>query len=245
MKTSIPLYHQLKQKLLEDLQSNKWAPGEPIPSETVLAKEHGVSRITVRQAVGDLVSLGYLIRRQGIGTFVAKREFFSAGSRLQGFAEELRLRGHEVFLKVKRIDSLGCPTKVADELKVAPGTAVVRILRVAAIGGCPVFRETSYLILPSNATLEELVKQSEFNGFIYGFLEQHGVKITFGSQRVSATKANYEDTQDLMMPIDEPVLFIRRVTSDETGMPVEFSEVRYPATRYEYFVSLSRGKDNG
>jgi len=70
MKGSIPLYHHLKNTLLAQIQSEKWESGELIPSEMELVRQFGVSRITVRQAIGDLVSTGYLVRQQGRGTFV-------------------------------------------------------------------------------------------------------------------------------------------------------------------------------
>ncbi|MDQ0190711.1 GntR family transcriptional regulator [Alicyclobacillus cycloheptanicus] len=242
MRTGVPLYHQLKNNLLRDLQANRWRPGERIPSEAELAHEHAVSRITVRQAIRDLVDVGYLVRHQGKGTFVAERKRSPAASKLQGFAEELRIAGHDVDLNITRIEQMGCPDRVAAALQVPGGTEVTRISRIASVEEVPIFRETSYLLLPQNSTFEELTRHSQFYNHIYGFFEQHGVKITFGSQDISATKATYEDTKELHIALDEPILMIQRVTSDDAGIPVEFSEVRYPSSRYKYRVHLARGQ---
>lgn len=240
MKTSVPLYHQLKATMLSDIQNEKWRVGQKIPSEASLSKEMGVSRITVRQAIGELVSLGYLVRHQGKGTFVAKRTRSFAASRLHGFAEELRARGYEVQIDVKSLERIIPPKEVIQSLELAANQEVIWIYRLAIVGRKTVFRENSYLVIPPHATLEELTRQSGLYNHVYGFFEHYGVRIAYGQQNVSATKPNEDDVQEFKMLRDEPILMIRRVTSDDTGTPVEFSEVRYPSGRYQFEVSLSR-----
>ena len=240
LKTSVPLYHHLKMRLLNSIQEERWQAGELIPSEAELAREMGVSRITVRRAIGDLVSMGYLVRQQGKGTFVALRGDALAASRLQGFAEELRFKGHELEMIVKRIEVVDCPDSIAKRLCISPGTAVIEVCRLASIQTIPIFREVSFIVPPPQATLEDMIRQSHFVNHIYGFFEQCGVRIAFGKQRISAARTVPADVSELQMPADEPVLSILRVTSDETGSPVEFSEVRYPSSRYQYEVNLSR-----
>jgi GntR family transcriptional regulator len=240
VKTSVPLYQHLKAQILQDIQAGKWSPGEQIPSEAELAQDMGVSRITVRQAVGDLVSLGYLSRRQGKGTFLVDRRVSFAASKLHGFAEELRARGYPVAIHVKGICTMTCPKMVASFLNTTQNKKVIQIRRTAVTGNEPIFRETSYLIPPPQADIETLVQQGEEYNHVYGFFDRYGVKISFGNQQISAVKAVYEDTQELAIRIDEPVLQIRRVTSDQTGTPVEFSEVRYAASRYYFEVNLTR-----
>ena len=68
--TSVPLYRQLKDKILSDISSGKLAEGEKIPTEIELSELYNISRITVRNAVKELVAEGYLVKKQGKGTFV-------------------------------------------------------------------------------------------------------------------------------------------------------------------------------
>ena len=68
--SSIPLYCQLKQHLLDEIESGGWKPGELIPGDVELQRLYGVSRTTVRQALGELSSEGRVIRSRGRGTFV-------------------------------------------------------------------------------------------------------------------------------------------------------------------------------
>ncbi|HPY97472.1 MAG TPA: GntR family transcriptional regulator [Clostridia bacterium] len=69
--SSTPLYYQLKEVLIKAINNGKYAPGEAIPSENELADQYSLSRPTVRQALGELVKMGYLIKIKGKGTFVA------------------------------------------------------------------------------------------------------------------------------------------------------------------------------
>ena len=65
------LHHQLKREFYEKIANKEWLPGQLIPSEKELCEEYGVSRITVREALRELVQANYLVRKQGKGTFVA------------------------------------------------------------------------------------------------------------------------------------------------------------------------------
>jgi GntR family transcriptional regulator len=67
----IPLYYQIKAWLMDSMARGELLQGDPIPSEDTIARESGVSRMTVRQAVNDLRIEGYVIRAKGRGTFVA------------------------------------------------------------------------------------------------------------------------------------------------------------------------------
>ncbi|WP_067929684.1 GntR family transcriptional regulator [Alicyclobacillus shizuokensis] len=241
MKTGVPLYQHLKAEILRDIQAGRWRPGDQIPSETELAQEMGVSRITVRQAIADLVSLGYLAKRQGKGTFLLRHKESLTASKFRGFAEELRARGWQVRMDVRGVRMMTTyPQIVADHLRVQEPAQVIQIRRIAWVENEPVFRETSYLIPPPGAALDELQQHVDAYNHVYGFFEQHGVRISFGSQQISATRSVYEDMLELGIRSDEPILMIRRVTSDQTGTPVEFSEVRYASSRYQFEVNLVR-----
>lgn len=226
---------------MQQIQDGKWAPGEIIPSEPELARQYNVSRTTVRQAVGDVVSSGYLVRQQGKGTFVAKRNKTMASSPLYGFAEELRQRGNEITVKVRSIEVMPCPAGVAEQLDIT-SNLVIYVSRTAHLGNTCMFHESSYLIPPTSVSPHDLIQNKQPWDHIYGFFEQHGVKIGLARQTVRAEIATTEDTEVLNVSSSEPVLVIRRVTQDITGTPVEFSEVRYPSSLYEYEINLHRAE---
>lgn len=237
MRTSIPLYHHLKNELIRQVEDGAWQPGELIPSELELARKHDVSRTTVRQAVGDLVSMGYLVRQQGKGTFVASQTKSLAISTLYGFAEELLQKGHSIEVHVHEIQFVDCPEVVAEALDVNQ-RQVIRIYRTGTVDGACVFHDTSYLLPPANFTEREL-HEEQFE-HVYGFFERHGVKIGSGKQAIAVEPATGQDRKVLTLAVGEPVLAVRRITRDVTGLAVEFSEVRYRASFYAFEVNLHR-----
>lgn len=104
--SAVPLYEQLKMALRERLESQIFAPGERMPSEAELCDKYGVSRITVRRAVEELVEEGYLERRQGKGTFVAQSRSMVAvmsldGSASEGFSDRYKSRQSSVIISKK------------------------------------------------------------------------------------------------------------------------------------------------
>src|SRR5262249_26473857 len=86
----VPLYHQLRCVLADAIESGQWKSGEQLPTEDQLAANFGVSKITVRQALQELASAGYVRREQGRGTFVAKATLDQGPRELTSFTEEMK-----------------------------------------------------------------------------------------------------------------------------------------------------------
>ena len=86
----VPLYHQLKTVLLENLRSGEWKPNQQLPTEDELGSRFGVSKATVRQALRDLAQAGLVRREQGRGTFVADQKVQFGPRHLTSFTEEMR-----------------------------------------------------------------------------------------------------------------------------------------------------------
>ena len=85
----IPLYYQIKSDLRTQIEGGHLKPGDKLPSETELATLYNVSRMTLRQAITDLVEEGKLHRRRGVGTFVRHPRLVREHGSLVGFSEAL------------------------------------------------------------------------------------------------------------------------------------------------------------
>jgi len=242
LKTSIPLYHQLKSEILKLLQAGTWAAETLIPSELELANQYKVSRTTVRQAIGDLVSMGYLTRQQGKGTFVTKQVRAISASVLYGFVEELRQRvSGEVVVQVHSVELQSPSEDIARHLELPLGYKVIVMKRSASVQHEVWFVETSYIVPPSLLnTTEALVHEKTNFDSVYGWLEQLGVRIAVGKQWIRSEIATEDDAHNLHVPCGSPILVVTRVTQDISGSPVEYAEVRYAAERYAFEVKLVR-----
>ena len=102
----MPLYIQLQDTIIKKIEQKKYLPGEGIPSERKMAEMYGVNRMTVKRAIEKLVEEGYLIRKPGSGTFVAKRDSIKIDLESAnetgntGISAILRKGGIKVFNKV-------------------------------------------------------------------------------------------------------------------------------------------------
>ena len=89
----LPLYHQLKTVILREIEAGRWQPDAQLPTEDELARTFRVSKITVRQALRDLATEGYIRREQGRGTFVERRRLQQGPRELTSFTSEMRSHG--------------------------------------------------------------------------------------------------------------------------------------------------------
>lgn len=91
---ALPIFQQIKDYLLAEIHAGNWKEGDAIPSEQVLAKQFGVSRMTVNRAVRELTAEQVLTRIQGSGTYVAQHKYQATLVEIKSIAEEVRSRGH-------------------------------------------------------------------------------------------------------------------------------------------------------
>src|SRR5271169_1684017 len=138
----LPLYHQLKERLVQKIGSGVWAPETRLPSERELCDLFGISRITVRQALDQLVAEGRLVRSHGRGTFVALTPVRKHLLPLEGFSEDMTARGLKPGARVVRFEPVPAPGPVARELQIAPGQQVIVLKRLRLADGSPMAVET-------------------------------------------------------------------------------------------------------
>ena len=144
--------HQQLRRILLDLATTRLAPGAAIPSERQLIAEYGVSRITVREALGQLVNEGYLERVRGKGTFVAHRPVQST-LHLASFTEEMRAMGHVpttvVLVREERVP----PSDTAAALRLGEHDTAYHLKRLRMADGAPVSIDDAWLAADDVATL--------------------------------------------------------------------------------------------
>ena len=111
-----PLYVQLMEELETSIRNGVYKPGDKIMTEAEMAKEYGVSLITVRKAVGSLMEKGLVVRKQGKGTFVTKPKYSRNMKKLQSFTEMCEQMGVKPGAQVLENRLIMADKKVADRL---------------------------------------------------------------------------------------------------------------------------------
>jgi GntR family transcriptional regulator len=226
-----PLYLQLARSLREHISSGGIDPGSALPSERDLSEMAGLSRVTVRKGIEQLIEEGVLIRRQGSGTFVARR-IEAPGAKLSSFSDDTRSRGEDPGV-VWIYKSYAQPTEEeAAALDVSLTAKVARLGRVRLAGGEPLAIEHAVIPAIFMPDLESL------GDSLYQALEKHGFRPTSGTQRVRASLATPTEAGILSVAQNSEVLRIDRRTRVPDGRIVEFTRSVYRGDRYEFVTEL-------
>ncbi|MBA3413717.1 MAG: GntR family transcriptional regulator, partial [Chloroflexia bacterium] len=134
--TSTPLYLQLKEAIAAGIREGRLRPGERIGSEAELERSHGVSRITVRQAITALVQEGELYRVPGKGTYVAAPKVAPLAA-FTSFSENMRAQGLTPSYRLIEATSVEPSATVRGELRLGEHERVLRIERLLLADGVP------------------------------------------------------------------------------------------------------------
>jgi GntR family transcriptional regulator len=230
---AVPKHEQLRRILL-DLATTRLQPGSAIPSERALIAEYGVSRITVREALGQLVNEGYLTRVRGKGTFVAHRPVQST-LHLASFTEEMRAMGHVpttvVLVREERIP----PADTAAALHLDPEDTAYHLKRLRLADGAPVSIDDAWL---SRAAFPGLLEH-DLAGSVYSLAaERYGTPIDRAQQTVAADPAADDVATLLGTRTGAPVLVFDRV-SFSGDVPVEHTRSWYRSDRYRVQMEVA------
>jgi GntR family transcriptional regulator len=213
-----PRYLQVREQLLDRIQSGAWAPGQLIPSEIDIAKQFGVSQGTARMAVTALVAENIVTRQQGLGTFVYEHTR----------DEELERFGR-VFSGRECIDAdsrswqpvlAGASHAERRALDLAAGCKVLRIRRVRLRDGAPFILER--ISLPE-ALFPGLAAHGELPDMLYGIYQRAcTVMVVEAEERITAVPADRSTAKALRVAAGTPLLRIERVAFALRGTPVEW-----------------------
>ncbi|MFF9098454.1 GntR family transcriptional regulator [Streptomyces sp. NPDC014776] len=218
----LPMYEVIYQDLDRQLSSGTLRPGDRLPSEGEMAEHYGVSRMTVRQAVGRLTDERRLVRRRGAGTFVADHQAtFRKVHSLGPYSEDIG-RGDAVIDTVVHLREVAdAPEDVSDRLGLKPRQKVTRLLRLRVVDGQPAAIQDSWIpygLAPSLAD-DELLDGSLYRTLV----DRFGIRLTWAEQEVSAAAANAEQAALLQVPPGTPLIAITRLTHGDENGPVEFA----------------------
>lgn len=131
----VALYHQLKIIIAEKIDNKEWLPGEQIPTELELCEQYKISRITVRQALAELVQEGRLVRKQGVGTFVSFNKIEQNLVSFYSFSEEFRKMGFIPRNKVLEFTQGPAPKAIAEKLDLGNAQSDVYFMKRLRFAG--------------------------------------------------------------------------------------------------------------
>jgi len=232
----VPLYVRIRKSLQDEIASQILLPGQKLPSEDELAVRFGVSRMTVRQGIADLIDEGTLYRRHGVGTFVARPHVERDHSRL-AVVEAPQDAGLEVNVQLMIADILPAKLKVAHSLAIAEGDFVIRVKTMRKIENVPITIHDAYV--PYELCPQLLMEDLEAM-HLWSIYEARGLRVKRAVQRVEAREAEEAIAKLLEMEEGMPILYKERVTYLDDGRPIEFTYCYNRGDRYSLTVCLNR-----
>ena len=230
-KSQSPLYQQLMTRLKNDIMAGVYPAGGRIPSEQLLCDTYGVSRVTVRKAMLDLVQEGLLIRRQGKGTFVADERIQRNLSHITSYSEACRQMGHTAGAKLVSASWEEATAEDADKLALAPGEKLVELCRLRLCDGEPVMLE-----------INRFPRQYEFllsfpaEGSLYECLREHGAIPSSATHDISLGHATPLVSKHLGAEVGDALLLLDEMVLDQHGNPLHLSRQWIRGDKYSFRI---------
>jgi len=233
----VPLHIQIRNILLDQIQTGRLKPGEQIPRERELGERFGVSLAPVRQALLDLAKEGYLQRLQGRGTFVREAKVEQKIAILSSFTESLRAEGVDGTVRVLRQEPVLAPARIRSSLQITD-RRVLLVERLASQDEETLALLRAYLPL---SLVPELPGTRLEGQSLYSVLQQtYGVDLVRAESIIEVIRCDAVDSALLEIPPGSPALLVEGVTFDSADRPVEFSRVIYRADRFRFALESHR-----
>jgi DNA-binding GntR family transcriptional regulator len=233
----VPLYLQVREKIREELSDME--AGRAIPAERELESRFGVSRVTVRDAVDDLVVEGLLVRQQGRGTFVQKPKLTHELTTITSWTEQLESLGYIPRTTQRCVEEIEAPQRAKFALCLEKGDRVFRIKRVRLASGEPITLMVNYL--PSKI-VPGLLEKKPIRESLYDVLEkEYGLVPASAVDTVEGRSSTHEEASQLKIEPWAPVICVTRISNLADGRPLELTQAISRADRYQYRVKL-RGR---
>ncbi len=232
-----PLYAQIKKILFERIQSAEWQPGLCIPTEAELCESFNVSRITVRRALSELVTEGYLERISGRGTFVTQPPIHQSLKQLTSFTQDMQRRGQRPGGLVLNMQRIPAEADLAARLCIDPMEDILVLKRLRMANDEPMAVETAHLPVRYFEGLQE--GELEGQSLYKVMRDRFGVVPTRAVQQMTAAACPEAEARLLAIPRKSPVLHIFRTTYDQSDRVVESVESFYRGDKYVFQAELA------
>ena len=230
-------YQIIAKDIQKKIEQGVFAPGQQLPQEVEMCKHYNASRITIREAMNQLVLLGLIIKRRGSGTFVKNvaedmqnKDAFPKSSQFNGFTRDCAK--FKVSSVIHNFSVINPPAEIAEQLKISPNGFTYYICRTRFIDNKPVVVEYTYMPIDiiSGITLDIV------SGSIYDYIE-HKLKLKIKSAHRTARASMPTLDEKQWLNITEknfvPIFEVEQIAYLDDGRIFEYSKSRHRADFFE------------
>ena len=229
--SSTPLYKQVYTILKSRIANGELKPGDKIPTENELIQEYGVSRITIRAAISELVEDRVLERAQGKGTFVCKPKDAYQADDSHGFTQSCYLSGKIPKTTLLTLEYVLPSPKVQSFLQLRDGAPTLLSRRLRFADNEPILIESNYY-----APCLSFLEKEDLSGSLFNILHQHGYSIVTQARSLDVCTANKEEAALLNVKRGSPLLLFTDYQLDGEGKPLFFSKQVYCTERLKFYI---------
>jgi GntR family transcriptional regulator len=226
----VPRYHQIAQTLRERIAASGQGPGERLDNQRSLAREFGVTLMTLRQALDLLERDGLIARRHGLGTFVARPAIDYDILQLRALAGDLSALGEDVATRFLRSRFEPADRRVAEALRLAEHAEVFVLERLRLVDGEPVSFQASYL--PAALGAEVSRADLAVTPLRQVLTFKLGIEITAARETVSAVPLDRRAARELGCRPGIAAFRSDRVSVGAAGTPIVYDRVFIPGDRF-------------
>ncbi|HEY4268998.1 MAG TPA: GntR family transcriptional regulator [Galbitalea sp.] len=234
-----PLWIQAVNLIQAEIDSGALPKGSRLPPERELCQSLGISRVTLRRALAQLVEDGVLGASHGRGWYV-----IAPGGRnkewpnsLESFSETAERMGLAAESVVLRAEILPATLDEAEELAIAPAAGLFHLERVRLLGGIPIACDITRIA----ASLAPGLAAHDFTSeSLYAALAEAGVEPTRADSTIEARESDAATAAHLGVDVGTPLLVMHQLAVDATGRPLFVSTIRYAGDRYRLRTSFAR-----
>lgn len=226
-------YEEIAQDIRQAILSGKYSSNEQLPLEREMCVTYGVSRITVKKAVDELVIQGLVIKRRGAGTFVKSvddEDFEELGSIKQfgGFSETNK--NMKVSSQIIKFEVIHPTEEIATKLKIACDDFVYYIVRARYADDEPYVIEYTYMPIG----LIHGIKTDILMNSIYSYIEKElKLKIKSAHRTIRAIKPNEIEQEWLKIDEGFPILEVEQIGFLDNGQSFEYSKSHHRSDKIE------------
>lgn len=235
----IPLYYQLKKQVLALIDNFDLQPGDMLPPENDLCVMLDVSRPTIRQAFGELVSDGYLQRYKGKGTFVAQPKIEDRFlSKLESFNREMKSKGLTPHTEVLALETV-IFAEAAEKLGLPPNAQLIYLSRLRSADGVALVYLDTYL---PYGRYKELMNIDFRTASLYESLESlYGARVNRVLREIEAVNARQKEAKLLQIAANKAICLVKTLAfTNDNASPVEYSIARYRGDKNKFNVEIYR-----
>ncbi len=216
-----PFYQQLKDKIIDDIESGKLKHGDKLPSERELAEQYGISRMTARHTLSILEREGVVERRVGAGTFISNYKIEMDFITFNSFTRTMLGKGLTPSTQVLSIKKSPAKPGISNKLHIPVGEEVVIIKRLRNVNGIPISIEESFIPYKFCPGIDLLITN---NHSLYQMLEsEYGITLVKAKEYMKVKLAEENDSKLLKIRSESPCVLREAVAYDDQGQPIEFS----------------------